>query len=71
MSVEVNMALARRIMEARATGDLDVLDELLAPTSSTIIDCFPAKSPAARVTSGRFLLITPPFPTAGSSSRIR
>jgi predicted ester cyclase len=31
MSVEVNMALARRIMEARATGDLDVLDELLAP----------------------------------------
>ncbi len=31
MSVEANMALARRIMEARATGDLDALDELLAP----------------------------------------
>jgi serine phosphatase RsbU (regulator of sigma subunit)/predicted ester cyclase len=30
MSVEENMALARRIMEARATGDLDALDELLA-----------------------------------------
>jgi predicted ester cyclase len=31
MSAEENMALARRIMEARATGDLDALDELLAP----------------------------------------
>ena len=31
MSAEENMALARRIMEARATGDLDTLDELLAP----------------------------------------
>src|SRR5918999_4557951 len=31
MSVEENMALAHRFMEARATGDLDALDELLAP----------------------------------------
>jgi serine phosphatase RsbU (regulator of sigma subunit)/predicted ester cyclase len=31
MSVEENMSLARRIMEARATGDLGALDELLAP----------------------------------------
>jgi serine phosphatase RsbU (regulator of sigma subunit)/predicted ester cyclase len=31
VSAEENMALARRIMEARATGDLDALDELLAP----------------------------------------
>jgi serine phosphatase RsbU (regulator of sigma subunit)/predicted ester cyclase len=31
MSVEENLALAHRFLEARATGDLDALDELLAP----------------------------------------
>ena len=31
MSAEENMALARRLMEARVEGDLDALDEMLAP----------------------------------------
>jgi serine phosphatase RsbU (regulator of sigma subunit)/predicted ester cyclase len=31
MSAEENMALARRFMEARVEGDLDALDEMLAP----------------------------------------
>jgi serine phosphatase RsbU (regulator of sigma subunit) len=31
MSVEENMALARRFMEARVKGDLDAMDEMLAP----------------------------------------
>src|SRR5918994_2009011 len=31
MSVEENLALAHRFLEAQATGDLDALDELLAP----------------------------------------
>src|SRR5829696_9595610 len=31
MSAEENMALARRFLEAFANGDLDTLDELLAP----------------------------------------
>src|SRR5215211_6027030 len=31
MSVEENLAFAHRFLEARATGDLDALDELLAP----------------------------------------
>jgi ketosteroid isomerase-like protein len=31
VSSEENMALARRLMEARVGGDLDALDEMLAP----------------------------------------
>jgi len=31
MSVEENMALARRFMEARVKGDLDAMDEMMAP----------------------------------------
>ena len=31
MSVEENMALARRLMEARVKGDVDAVDEMLAP----------------------------------------
>jgi hypothetical protein len=31
MSAEENMALARRFMEARATGDLDAVYEMMAP----------------------------------------
>ena len=31
MSVEENMTLARRFMEARVKGDLDTVDELMAP----------------------------------------
>jgi hypothetical protein len=65
MSAEENMALARRFMEARVVKrDLDAVDEMLAPTSSTIIDCIPAKNPIARLTSGRSLIITPPSPRA-------
>ena len=31
MSAEENMALARRFMEARVKGDLDAMDEMMAP----------------------------------------
>ena len=31
MSAEENMALARRFIEARLKGDLDALDEMMAP----------------------------------------
>ena len=31
MSAEENMALARRFMEARVKGDLDALEDMLAP----------------------------------------
>jgi ketosteroid isomerase-like protein len=31
MSAEENKALARRFLEAQASGDLDTLDELMAP----------------------------------------
>jgi hypothetical protein len=60
MSVEENMALARRFMEARVKRDLDAVDEMLAPTSSTTINWFPAKKPIARITCGGSLLFMPP-----------
>ena len=63
-SAEGNMALVRRLEEAVINGDLDAVDEMLAPTSSTIINCLPAKNPIARATSGRSLLITQPSPRA-------
>ena len=31
MSAEENMALARRFMEARIKGDLEAVDEMMAP----------------------------------------
>jgi hypothetical protein len=49
---ERNMALVRRFWEAHAKGDLDTLDELLAPD---FVDHarLPAKSLAVRVTCSR------------------
>jgi len=47
MSAEENKALARRFLEAQVNGDLDILEELLAPTSSIIASNL-AKSLAAR-----------------------
>ena len=47
MSAEEKKALVRRFVEAQDKGDLETLDELLAPTSS-IITCSPAKTPGAR-----------------------
>jgi hypothetical protein len=65
MSAEENMALVRRFMEARVvTRDLDAVDEMLAPTSSTVINCFPAKNPVAMITCGVSLLYMPPSPRA-------
>ena len=35
MSAEENIALVRGFLEARAEGDLDAMDEIMAPTSSS------------------------------------
>jgi ketosteroid isomerase-like protein len=49
---EDNMALVRRFLEARAKGDLDVMDEIMAPdfVDHTLA---PANSPTARATSAK------------------
>jgi hypothetical protein len=47
-SAEENMALARRFMEARAKGNLEAVDEMMAPTTSTTPLCFPSKNPTAK-----------------------
>jgi hypothetical protein len=36
MSVEENMTLARRFLEARGRADLDAMEQMMAPTSWTI-----------------------------------
>ena len=48
MSVEENIALPRRFMEAQVTGNLDAVDEMMAPTTSTTPHCFPSNSPTAK-----------------------
>jgi hypothetical protein len=70
-AVEKNMALARRFMEARVNGDVDAVDEMMAPTSSATLDCFPAKRPAAKAQNGRSPNSLPPSPRLASSSRTR
>jgi hypothetical protein len=65
MSAEQNMALARRFMEARVVNrDLNAVDQMLAPTSSTTINWFLAKNSIARITCGGSLLFMVPSPRA-------
>ncbi len=45
MSAEENMALARRLMEARVEGDLDALDEMLTPDYVTHTKLVPGQPP--------------------------
>ncbi len=45
MSVEENMALSRRIMEARVKGDLGAVDEMLAPDFVTHTKLVPGQPP--------------------------
>jgi serine phosphatase RsbU (regulator of sigma subunit)/predicted ester cyclase len=45
MSVEENMALARRFVEAKVTGDLDAMDEMRAPDYVSHIEMFPGQEP--------------------------
>jgi ABC-type nitrate/sulfonate/bicarbonate transport system substrate-binding protein len=37
MSAEKNKALVRRFLKAHAKGEIDTLEQMLAPTSSTTI----------------------------------
>ena len=53
MSAEENMALARRFIEARLKGDLDALDEMMAPTTSATPSCYPTNLPTAKAQNGR------------------
>jgi ketosteroid isomerase-like protein len=44
-SAEENMALARRLMEARVEGDLDALDEMLTPDYVSYTKLVPGQPP--------------------------
>jgi ketosteroid isomerase-like protein len=68
---EENMALARRFMEARIKGDLEAVDEMMAPTTSTTPHCFPSKSPTAKTQFGLSPNSLPPSPTPAYTSRTR
>jgi serine phosphatase RsbU (regulator of sigma subunit)/predicted ester cyclase len=45
MSVEENMALARRFVEAKVRGNLDAMDEMRAPDYVSHIEMFPGQEP--------------------------
>ena len=45
MSAEENMALARRFMEARVKGDLDAMDEMMAPDFVSHTKLLPDQKP--------------------------
>jgi ketosteroid isomerase-like protein len=45
MSAEENMALARRLMEARVKGDVDAVDEMLAPNFVSHARLLPDQAP--------------------------
>ncbi len=68
---EENMALARRFLEARIKGDLDTVYEMMTPTSSATLNCFPTKSLPAKAKDGRPPNSLRPPPTAGYASRTR
>ena len=64
MSAEENMALVRRFWEARAKGDLEAMDAMMAPTSSPTLSSFLTNSPAAKGKNGRSPRSLPPSLTA-------
>jgi ketosteroid isomerase-like protein len=45
MSAEENMALARRFIEVRVKGDLDAMDEMLAPNFVSHTELLPGQQP--------------------------
>jgi hypothetical protein len=68
MSAEKNKALVRRFLKAHAKGEIDTLEQMLAPTSSTTT-YYPANGPAARATCGHLPSIMLPTPTPAMTSR--
>src|SRR5919107_2333787 len=74
VSAEVNLALVRRLFEARAKADLDAIDEILAPTSWYTPSCFPTNAPTcptAKPISALSPSTLPPSPTSASLSKTR
>jgi len=61
MSAEENMALARHFLEVRGKGDLDAIEQMMAPDFTTT-PWPPAKSPTARATSAKLPSMPPPSP---------
>ena len=66
MSAQENMTLARRFMEARVTGDLDALDEIMTPDYVSHAKLLPDQQPDREgEKNGWSLNSPPPFPSAG------
>src|SRR5215217_5691973 len=56
-SAEENMALARHLMEARVEGDLDALDEMLAPDFVTHTKLVPGQPPGGKGMTNKIIMI--------------
>jgi ketosteroid isomerase-like protein len=72
VSVEENMALARRFMEARVKGDVDAVDEMLAPDFVNHNKLVPGQVPDREGQKyGRQPNSLRPSPTSAYTSRTR
>jgi hypothetical protein len=69
MSAEKNKALVRRFLEAHTKGDLDAMEEMLAPNFVDHNLLPPANGLAAKATCGHTPSIMLPTPTPAMSSR--
>jgi hypothetical protein len=65
-----NITLARRFLEARGRADLDAMEQMMAPTSSTT-PWLTANSLTASATSVQSPSTFPPSLTSASSSKIK
>ena len=72
MSAEENMALARRFIEALVKGDLDAMDEMMAPDFVNHTKLLPGQEPGPE--GERWAIaqdLCRLFPTSAYSSRTR
>ena len=71
MSAEQNMALARRFMEAKVTGNLKAMDEMMAPDYVNHTELVPGQQPGPEGENGRSPNFLPLSPNPAYSSRTR
>ena len=71
MSAEENMALARRYLEARVLGDLDAMDEVLAPDSVSRTPLLSVQEPDREGVKWVVAQFAAASPTSAYTSRTR
>ena len=63
MSAEENMALARRFLEALVKGDLDAMEEMMAPDYVSHTEFLASQEPGREGVMWAIAQVPPPSPT--------